>query len=172
MLHVTPHMSPLPFITASGLGDALGFVNVDKFTTQHVKYPNVFSLGDTSSLPTSKTAAAVASQSIVTSRNLISAIEGKELTEKYDGYTSCPLITGEGKLILAEFQGYASDLTFSPGYAGKPLETFFFNQALERSSMYYLTADVMPTLYWQAMLKGRWHGPADIRPLTNPRNIN
>lgn len=46
----------------SPLANAAGFVDVDKETTRHVKYPNIFSLGDCSSLPTSKTAAAVSSQ--------------------------------------------------------------------------------------------------------------
>ena len=36
---------------------------------------------------------------------------------QYDGYTSCPLITGYGKTILAEFD-----------FNGAPLETFPFDQ--------------------------------------------
>ncbi len=34
------------------------FVKVDPGTLRHVKFPNIFSLGDCSTLPTSKTAAA------------------------------------------------------------------------------------------------------------------
>ena len=36
---------------------------------------------------------------------------------QYDGYTSCPLITGYGKTILAEFD-----------FDAAPLETFPFDQ--------------------------------------------
>lgn len=41
------------------LADSTGFLNVDKFTLQHVKYPNVFGVGDCINAPTSKTAAAI-----------------------------------------------------------------------------------------------------------------
>jgi len=54
--------------------------------------PNVFSLGDASSLPTSKTAAAITAQAPVLVRNLTDAMLGKtSLVAKYDGYTSCPV---------------------------------------------------------------------------------
>ena len=46
-------------LNAPGLTDAAGFVDVDGKTLQHVRYNNVFSLGDCSNVPTSKTAAAV-----------------------------------------------------------------------------------------------------------------
>ena len=60
MLHVSPPMSPQPCLAGnSKLVDAAGFVDVNKRTTQHVSYENVFSLGDCSNIPTSKTAAAV-----------------------------------------------------------------------------------------------------------------
>jgi eukaryotic sulfide quinone oxidoreductase len=162
LLHVTPHMKPPAFIKESGISDAAGFANVNKETTQHVEYPYIFALGDSSSLPTSKTAAAAAAQSGITSANLISAIEGKPLTAAYNGYTSCPLVTGNGKLILAEFSGYT----------GKPLETFYFDQSVERPSMYYTKAQLLPRIYWNLMLKGKWTGPAPFRPVLNPLNKN
>jgi NADPH-dependent 2,4-dienoyl-CoA reductase/sulfur reductase-like enzyme len=54
LLHVTPPMGPLDSIKNSPLADAAGWVAVDQGTLQHQKYENVFSLGDASSLPTSK----------------------------------------------------------------------------------------------------------------------
>lgn len=57
MLHVTPPMGPPEFVKESGISDAVGWVEVDKETTQHLKFKNIFALGDVSSLPTSKTAA-------------------------------------------------------------------------------------------------------------------
>ena len=64
------------------------------------------------------------------------------LFNRYDGYTSCPLITGYKSCILAEF-----DFDLSP------LETFPINQGKERRSMYHLKADMMPFIYWNQMLK-------------------
>lgn len=144
MIHVTPPMSSPDFIAHSPLADGHGWVNVDKFTLQHVQYPNVFSLGDCSSLPTSKTGAAVRKQAPVLVKNLRAHMADQPLTAKYDGYTSCPVVTGYGSLILAEFD-----------YDHKPAETFPFNQAKERRSMYLLKKYLLPLLYWKGMLKGR-----------------
>jgi sulfide:quinone oxidoreductase len=58
LLHVVPPMGPLDFVKNSPLADAAGWVDVDQGTLQHKKYENVFSLGDASSLPTSKVSAA------------------------------------------------------------------------------------------------------------------
>jgi sulfide:quinone oxidoreductase len=60
MLHVSPPHRPTPAIAKNTeLSDAAGFLNVNKGTLQHVKYSNIFGIGDCTSLPTSKTAAAV-----------------------------------------------------------------------------------------------------------------
>jgi NADPH-dependent 2,4-dienoyl-CoA reductase/sulfur reductase-like enzyme len=44
------------------VADAQGYVDLDKGTLRHNKYPNVWGIGDCTSLPNSKTAAAVFSQ--------------------------------------------------------------------------------------------------------------
>ena len=144
MIHVTPPQSSPKFIADSPLANAGGWVDVDKYTTQHTKYANVFSLGDCSSLPTSKTGAAIRKQAPVTTENLLAVRAGKAPTARYDGYASCPLITGYGTCILAEFD-----------YEGTPTETFDFDQAQERYSMYALKAYGLPKMYWHGMLRGR-----------------
>lgn len=144
MIHVTPPQSSPDFIKSSKLANATGWVEVDKYTTQHVRYPNVFSLGDCSSLPNSKTGAAIRKQAPVTVANLLAARAGRPLEARYDGYASCPLITGYGTCILAEFD-----------YEGTPVETFDFDQAQERYSMYALKAYALPKIYWHGMLRGR-----------------
>lgn len=103
MLHVTPPMGPPTWIASTGLQNEAGWIDVKPDTLQHKKFDNVFALGDASSLPTSKTAAAAQVQSGIVVDNLSALIRHKELTGTYDGYTSCPLITGKGKLIMAEF---------------------------------------------------------------------
>ncbi len=145
MLHVVPPMSTHSFIRNSDISDASGFVNVDKFTMQHLKYKNIFSLGDCSSLPTSRTGAAIRKQAPILVENLISVMENKvQPFAEYDGYASCPLVTGYGSLVLAEFD-----------YQGQPAESFPFDQSKERFSMYMLKAYGLPQLYWNGMLKGR-----------------
>ncbi|MCA9619526.1 MAG: NAD(P)/FAD-dependent oxidoreductase [Myxococcales bacterium] len=144
MIHVTPPQSAPDFVKKSPLADGAGWVDVDKHTMQHVKYPDVFSLGDASSLPCSKTGAAVRKQAPILAKNLMHHRAGRKLSESYDGYASCPLVTGYGKLILAEF-----------GYDGKIMETFPFAQNRERYSMYAMKAYALPQAYWHGMLRGR-----------------
>ncbi|MBR9921368.1 MAG: NAD(P)/FAD-dependent oxidoreductase [Bacteroidetes bacterium] len=144
MIHVTPPMSAPDFIKNSPLAAESGWVEVDKSTTRHVKYDNVFALGDNSNLPTSKTGAAIRKQAPVATANVMAQLEGRQPEKEYDGYTSCPLVTGYGKLILAEFD-----------YDKQPMESFPFNQANERYSMYALKAYGLPQMYWHGMLKGR-----------------
>ncbi len=144
MMHVTPPMGAPDFIKNSPLANEAGWVDVDKVTLQHKRYPNIFALGDASGLPTSKTGAAIRKQAPVLVANLLAYRSDRPLTVRYDGYTSCPLVTRRGRLILAEFD-----------YDLKPKESFPFNQAKERYSMWLLKRYLLPALYWHGMLRGR-----------------
>lgn len=144
MIHVTPPMSAPDVIKKSPLANADGWVDVDKHTLQHTTYKNVFGLGDNSSLPTSKTGAAIRKQAPVVAENLLKLRAKEPLGASYDGYTSCPLVTGYGSLILAEFD-----------YDKNPAESFPFDQSKERYSMYLLKKVGLPNLYWHGMLRGR-----------------
>ncbi|KAJ8065806.1 hypothetical protein OCU04_006469 [Sclerotinia nivalis] len=152
LLHVAPKNRPHDFVKNSVLANDAGYVNVDEGTTRHVKYQNVWSAGDASSLPTSKTIAAITAEAPVLVRNLLLAIDGKEPEEVYDGYTSCPLLTEYGKVLLAEFK-----------YGGVPKETFNkwlgIDQAIPRREFYYLKKDFFPWVYGKYMVKGTWGGP-------------
>lgn len=144
LLHVTPPMGPPTFLATSPLADEQGWIDVDRQTLRHKRYANVFALGDCSNLPTSKTGAAIRKQAPVLVRNLLAAIAGTAPDARYDGYTSCPLVTGYGKLVLAEFD-----------YDKQPQETFPVDQSRERWSMWLVKRYLLPLLYWHGMLKGR-----------------
>ncbi len=146
-IHVTPPQSAPDFIKNSPLAvpdNAFGWVDVDKFTLQHNRYPNIFSLGDVASTPNAKTGAAVRKQAPVLVENLLHVMKGGSLTGKYTGYGSCPLVTGYGKLVLAEFD-----------YDNNRMETFPFDQSKERWSMWMLKKHVLPWMYWNRILQGR-----------------
>lgn len=94
----------------------------------------MFSIGDASSLPNSKTAAAIASQTPILIANLQAAMRGEQGQAAYDGYASCPLLTGHNELLLAEFK-----------YGGVPSETFahiFGSQDQPRRVFYHLKKDL------------------------------
>lgn len=144
MIHVTPPQSAPDFIKNSPLANETGWVDINKKTLQHTRFSNIFSIGDASSLPTSKTGAAIRKQAPVLVENLLALINHTSLTGNYTGYTSCPIVTGYGKLMLAEFD-----------YNNQPMETFPFNQAKERWSMYQLKTRILPWLYWNKILTGK-----------------
>ncbi|AEO67599.1 uncharacterized protein THITE_2116481 [Thermothielavioides terrestris NRRL 8126] len=152
LLHVVPKMGAHAFVKQSPLANEAGFVDVDDATLRHKRYANVWSAGDASSLPTSKTAAAITAQAPVLVRNLLRALEGgAEPHPGYDGYTSCPLLTEYGKVMLAEFK-----------YGGVPQETFArfgWDQATPRRAFYHLKKDFFPWVYYKSMVKGTWGGP-------------
>lgn len=152
MLNVTPPMcTPNDLRKCRELVNDAGFVDVNKDTMQSTKFDNVFAIGDCASSPNSKTCAAVASQSTVIAANMTAVMSGNKPEAIYNGYASCPLVTGYDKCILAEFD-----------YNLTPMETFPFNQARELRSMYIMKRDIMPTVYW-LMLRGYWGGPATMR---------
>ena len=146
LLHVTPPMAAPEVVASSPLAAESGFVEVDQYSLQHRRFANVFSLGDVSGMPNSKTAAAVRGQAPVLVANLLSLLDGQPLESRYDGYSCCPLITGYGKVIMAEFN-----------YEQQPVPSFPLDPTQERWSMWVVKKNVLPWLYWNRMLRGYPH---------------
>ena len=146
MLHVVPKQSAPDWIKTGPLstGDANGYVDVDKHTLQHVRYPNVFALGDAGSTPNSKTGAAIRKQAPVVVANVNAVLEGQPATARYDGYASCPIVTSAHDMLLAEFD---YDFNLKPSF---PL----LDPTKPHRAYWYLKRYGLPALYWNLMLKG------------------
>ena len=146
MIHVTPPQSAPHFVAVSPLANKGGWLDVSAETLQHVRYPNVFGVGDVLGTPNAKTGAAVRRQAPIVVHNLLRVMASGELSESksYNGYSSCPVITGYGKLVLAEF-----------GYDNEPMPSFPIDTTKERFSMYVLKKYGLPWMYWNLMLKGK-----------------
>ncbi|CEF65507.1 Pyridine nucleotide-disulphide oxidoreductase, FAD/NAD(P)-binding domain-containing protein [Strongyloides ratti] len=157
-LHVGAPCSPQDVMIRSaknddGFVDKNGWLNVDKFTLQNVKYPNVFGIGDATNTPNAKTAAAISSQFRILKENVINAMNGKKVDNQYTGYGSCPLLISYDKGILAEFD-----------YNG-PVETMPIDQSIPSYLNFAMKVHLMPALYWNGLVKGFWEGPCTIRKL-------
>jgi sulfide:quinone oxidoreductase len=146
LLHVTPPMAAPDVVAQSPLAATSGFVEVDQYSLQHVRFTNVFAIGDVSGMPNSKTAAAVRGQAPVLVANLLAQLDGGQGSGSYDGYSCCPLITGYGKTIMAEFN-----------YKQEPTPSFPLDPTVERWSMWWVKVNLLPWLYWNRMLKGADH---------------
>lgn len=147
MMHVVPPQAALPVVADSALAHESGFTDVDHHTLQHVRYPNVFGLGDGSVTPNAKTAAAVRKQAPVVAVNALQQLDGHNPRAGYDGYGSCPLTVERGKIVLAEF-----------AYGGKlapSFPTWLIDGTKAQHLSWMLKADALPWIYWNGMLKGR-----------------
>ncbi|MCX4767739.1 NAD(P)/FAD-dependent oxidoreductase [Streptomyces sp. NBC_01275] len=150
LLHAVPPQSAPDWVERSPLAASAspyGYVEVDKHTLQHPRHANVFALGDVADLPTSKTGAAVRKQAPVLVANLLAELAGERggRRRRYDGYTSCPLVTARDRVLLAEF-----DYDHNPAPSIPLLDT-----TKERRDMWLLKRYGLPALYWHGMLKGR-----------------
>jgi sulfide:quinone oxidoreductase len=149
-LHFLPPMSAPGFIRDSSLAITEGklrhggWVDVDINTMQHNRYKNIISLGDSAGLPTSKTGAAIRIQAPLAAANLISMMEDNEPTEKYTGYTACPIVTEYGKVLMCEF-GYGKELDPTIPW---------LDPGVERGMWWMLKKHGLKPMYYQGMLKG------------------
>ena len=151
MLHLAPPQAAPKFIRDSELVNEGGWLDVDHATLQHNRFGNVFGLGDVAALPTAKTGAAIRKQVPVVVDNLITLIRSQKMGNKaYNGYSSCPLVTGFGKMVLAEFD-YEGNFTPDP----KLKQMLVFDSSKEHWRLWMLKKYGLPYLYWNKMLKGK-----------------
>lgn len=149
-LHLAPPQAAPKFIRESNLVDDSKWLSVDHGTLQHKKYSNIFGLGDVAALPTAKTGAAIRKQVPIVVENIIRVMAGKDLdTHLYNGYSSCPLVTGYGKMVLAEFD-YANNFTPDP----KLKQLLISDSSKEHWRLWMLKKYMLPYLYWNKMMKG------------------
>ena len=153
MLHLAPPQTAPKFIQESPIsisdGPGKGWVDVDIHSMQHKRFPNIFCIGDVAFLPTAKTGAAIRKQAPVLVKNLIQLIEtGKVGSESYEGYSSCPIVTGYSKMLLAEFK-------YDNVRDSDPLISKFVDTTKEQYSMWLLKKYGLPFMYWNLMLKGK-----------------
>ncbi|MFD2564372.1 NAD(P)/FAD-dependent oxidoreductase [Aquimarina rubra] len=151
MLHLAPPQTAPKFIKESILANEQGWLDVDQYSLQHVKYKNIFGIGDVTSAPTAKTGAAIRKQVPVVVDNISLLMRQKEATNtSYNGYSSCPLVTGYGKMVLGEFD-YNNNFTPDP----KLKQLLIFDSSKEHWRLWILKKYMLPYLYWNKMMKGK-----------------
>ena len=138
------------FIGASGMGDELNYVLVDKQTFLSRKYPNVFALGDASDIPASK-AGSVAHFAIdLFSENFVEYIAGRPMVHNFDGHANCFIESGHGKGLLIDFNYQTEPL---PGMF--PIPVIGPLPLLKESHLNHLGKLAFRWVYWNLLLRGR-----------------
>ncbi len=143
-MHVTPPMKAPDVVAQSKVGSKKGWVPVTKETLRHVKYENVWCLGDVAAVPMGKTGGSVRKQYKVLVDNIIASMEGRSLPSKYGGYTVCPLITSIGTVMLAEFD-----------WSKKPTPSFPLDPTKERWIWWLLKVYALKPMTMIGMLSGK-----------------
>lgn len=149
-LHIAPPQAAPKFIRESPFVNEAGWMDVDINTLKSKKYNNVFGIGDVAALPTAKTGAAIRKQVPVILDQIISTLKNTQASGKiYEGYSSCPLVTGYGKMVLAEFD-YTNKFMPDP----KLKQMLVFDSSKEHWRLWMLKKHILPYLYWNKMMKG------------------
>ena len=121
-----------------------GWLEVDKATLQHRRYPNVFGLGDINGTPRGKTAATVKKSAPLVAQHVLDWLGERPLSGQFDGYTSCPMIVREGSAMLIEFD-----------YEGRLTPSLPMIEPLQESYFAWLMKVRMLKPAYMAVLKGR-----------------
>lgn len=149
-IHVVPPMRAPDAVRQSDLAwkegpmAAGGWLEVNKDTLQHRRYPNVFGLGDINGTPRGKTAATVKKSAPLVAQHIVDHLNGRSMSQKFDGYTSCPLIVREGSAMLIEFD-----------YEGRLTPSLPMIEPLQESFFAWLMKVRMLKPAYLAVLKGR-----------------
>ncbi|MCU1532982.1 MAG: FAD-dependent pyridine nucleotide-disulfide oxidoreductase [Arthrobacter sp.] len=148
VLNAVPPQSAPDWLKATALpapGDSGGFVEVDPQTLQHVRFPNIWSLGDAAATTNSKAGGALRKQAPILAKNLVAARKGKTPTEKYNGYSVCPFTVSRSTVVFAEF-----DDKYEPMPSIPKVPTW-----KESRASWVVDRDIFPQVYWNLILKGR-----------------
>lgn len=133
---------------SEGMGDDLGFIPTDPASLQSTVKPNIFAIGDATSIPTSKAGSVTHFEGEVLVENVRRFIAGEPLDATYDGHANCFIETGFGKALLIDFNYDTEPLPgHFPAQVGLPL--------LKESRLNHLGKLMFQWIYWHSLLPGR-----------------
>ena len=103
LILVPPHRGQ-EVIEISGLGDERGWVPVDKNTLKHAHFADIWAIGDTTSIPISKSGSVAHYEATVAAAEIAAEVKGEAPpAHVYDGKVMCFLETGQGKATTIQF---------------------------------------------------------------------
>ena len=134
---VPPHRGQ-KVIEDSGLGDERGWVTVDKNTLRHTKYDHIWTIGDATNIPISKSGSVAHYEATVAAAEIVAAVKGEAAPKHtYDGKVMCFLETGRGQATTIRF-----DYTHPPT-SPSPSRLWHWGKALFNKT------------YWHTVPQGR-----------------
>lgn len=144
-----PVHSGAAVLRAAGLCNDQGWVPTHRHTLQTLAHPEIFALGDTTDLLSSKAGSVAHFQSEVLTENILRHIEGQALKPDFDGHANCFIETGHGKALLIDFNYDTEPL---PGRF--PLPGIGPFTLMEESRVNHWGKLGFRWVYWNMLLKG------------------
>ena len=138
------------FVARSGLGDDLNYVPVDKETLLSNTYDNIFAIGDASNIPASKAGSVAHFSMDLFPDNFVNHINGRPMTEKFDGHANCFIESGHGKGLLIDFNYETEPL---PGKYPLPGVGPF--SLLKETEINHWGKMMFRWMYWNLLLPGK-----------------
>ena len=150
VLSIVPVNMGADYIAKSSLGDDMNYIPTNKFTLQSDNYENIFVLGDTSNIPTSKAGAVIHFASEILVENMHAIFKGEKPTAQFDGHANCFIETGFGKAALIDFN---YDVEPLPGVF--PIPILGPMSLLKATRLNHFGKLAFRWIYWYILLKGR-----------------
>ena len=138
------------FVARSGLGDDLNYVPVDKETLLSNAYDNIFAIGDASNIPASKAGSVAHFSMDLFPDNFVNHVNGRPMTEKFDGHANCFIESGHGKGLLIDFNYETEPL---PGKYPLPGVGPF--SLLKETEINHWGKMMFRWMYWNLLLPGK-----------------
>lgn len=136
-------------ILDSGLGDPMGYIQVDKQTLKAQNMDRIYVLGDATNAPTSKAGSVAHYMSYTLVENLTREIEGHAPLPSFDGHATCFLASGFEKAILLDFNYNVEPLPGKFPFPG--LGPF---SLLDETFGNHSGKMLFKWVYWNLMMKG------------------
>ncbi len=150
LLVTVPVNKGADFVGRSGLGDELNYVSVDRFTFRSKQYDDVFAVGDSSDIPTSKAGSVAHYSAEVFVENFLQLAAGEEPSHQFDGHANCFIETGDSKALLIDFNYDTEPL---PGKY--PLPVVGPLGLLRETRANHAGKLAFRWMYWNVLLPGR-----------------
>lgn len=148
LVSIPPNMGQ-QFLIDSDICDPMGYMDTDKQTLKSKKFENVYVIGDTTNVPTSKAGSVAHYEADIIAENLLADIEGSDHYHLFDGHSTCFILTGYEKASLIDF---SYDVEPLPGMF--PFPGVGPCELLGESHMNYWGKLMFKWVYYNMMLKG------------------
>ncbi len=103
LVSIPPNVGARYLVKSKVAMDEIGYVKTNNHTLKAEQHENMFVLGDTGTLPTSKAGSVAHFSAEIMVENFMREINDEELREDYDGHANCFIETGFDKAALIDF---------------------------------------------------------------------